>query len=119
MKFPSDKEDFLVEIYILLSLVLLGPYGREEKVRNKLNNRSSVTIFWAMPHPGYLVRLVIESNYVLISAWYIPHLVQSTDCICEEIVEVEKYSLFPHRCSLQFALTMECPRLILKHNWTQ
>ena len=51
LKFISDREDFLVEIYILLSLVLFGPYGRGEKVQTKLNNRSSMTIFWAMPCP--------------------------------------------------------------------
>ena len=95
LKFPFDREDFLVEIYILLSLVLFGPYGRGEKVRNKLNNRSSVTILWALPNHGSLVRLVIESNYVLIPDWYIPHLVQSADCIHEEIVSILPLPLFP------------------------
>ena len=28
-----------------------------------------------------------------------------------EIVGVEKASLFPHRCSLNFSLTVECPRM--------
>ena len=28
-----------------------------------------------------------------------------------EIVEVKKYSLSAHRCSLQFSLTLECLRL--------
>ena len=55
LKFPSDREDFLVEIYILLSLVLFGPYRRGEKVQTKLNNRSSVTIFLAVTRPGSLV----------------------------------------------------------------
>ena len=32
-----------------------------------------------------------------------------------EIVEVEKYSLFPHRCSLYFELIVEYPRLTYKH----
>ena len=35
-----------------------------------------------------------------------------------EIVEVTKYSIFPHICSMHFALTVGCPRLILKNNWT-
>ena len=33
--FISDREDFHVEIYILISLVLFGPCGRGEKVGNK------------------------------------------------------------------------------------
>ena len=94
MKFLSDREDFLVKIYILLSLVLFGPQGKGEKVGTKLNNISSVTIFWALPHPGSLVRLVIESNYVLISSRYIPHLLQSADRICEEIVSIFPLPLF-------------------------
>ena len=28
LKFPSDRGDFLVEMYILLSLVIFGPYER-------------------------------------------------------------------------------------------
>ena len=96
MKFPSDREDFLVEIYIyFLSLVIFGPYGRGEKVQTKLNNRSSVTILWAMTHHGSLVKLVIESNCVLLSAWDIPHLVQSADCIYEGIVSIFPLPLFP------------------------
>ena len=35
LKLPSDREDFLVEMWILLSLVLFGPCGREAKVGNK------------------------------------------------------------------------------------
>ena len=35
LKFPSDREDFHSEMYILLSLVLFGSYGRGVKVGNK------------------------------------------------------------------------------------
>ena len=35
LKFTYNREDFLVEICILLSLVILGTYVRGEKVRNK------------------------------------------------------------------------------------
>ena len=31
LKTPSGREDFLVEVYIFLSLVLLGAHGRGEK----------------------------------------------------------------------------------------
>ena len=55
LKFTSDREDFLAEIYIMLSLVIFGPCRRVKKVENKLNNRSSVTIFWDVPNPGTLV----------------------------------------------------------------
>ena len=34
-----------------------------------------------------------------------------------EIVEEEDHSLCPHRCSLHFALTVECPRLKLQNDW--
>ena len=30
LKFPSDREDFFVEMYILLGLVVLGPYEEEK-----------------------------------------------------------------------------------------
>ena len=62
LKFTSDREDFLVEMCILLSLVVFGPCGRGEKVGNKWNNESSETILWAKTNPGTLVWLVIESN---------------------------------------------------------
>ena len=39
LKFPSYREDFLVEKFILLSLVIFDPYRRVEKVGNKLNNK--------------------------------------------------------------------------------
>ena len=32
LKFASDREDFLVEMFILLSLVIFGPCGRGEKL---------------------------------------------------------------------------------------
>ena len=32
MKFTSDRENFHFEMYILLSLLLFGPYGRGEKM---------------------------------------------------------------------------------------
>ena len=60
--FPSHREYLLVEMHILLSLVILGPCGRGEKLGNKRNNKSSETIFWSVPHPGLLVFLVVESN---------------------------------------------------------
>ena len=88
LKFISDREDFLVEIYILLSLVLFGKFVRGEKVQTRLNHRSYMTIFWDINRPCSLVWLVMESNYDLISAWDIPQLVQSADCICEEIVSI-------------------------------
>ena len=55
LKFSSDREYLHVEIYILLSLVIFWTCGRGEKVVNKRNNRSSVTIFWAVPNPGPIV----------------------------------------------------------------
>ena len=61
-KFPSDREGFFVEIFILLSLVLLGKCGKGAKVGNKWNNWWSVTIFWSVPHPVTLVLPVVESN---------------------------------------------------------
>ena len=33
LNFPSDREDFLVEMFILLSLVLSGTHGRGAKVK--------------------------------------------------------------------------------------
>ena len=33
------------------------------KIGKKWNNKSSETIFWAMPHPGLLVLLVVDSNH--------------------------------------------------------
>ena len=39
LKFPYDREYFLVEMYILLSLVVLEACGRRVKVGNKWNNR--------------------------------------------------------------------------------
>ena len=47
----------------LLSLVILGPYGRGEKVGNKWNNKSSETISLAVPYLGFLFCLVVESNH--------------------------------------------------------
>ena len=35
MEFPSDREDLLVEMCILLSLVIFKPCGRGEKLGNK------------------------------------------------------------------------------------
>ena len=35
LKFPSDREELLVEMYILLSLELFGTCGRGEKMGNK------------------------------------------------------------------------------------
>ena len=64
MKFPSDREELLVEMYILLSLAIFGPCGRGKKVRNKWNNKLSETIFWDVPHPVHLVWLVVESNNI-------------------------------------------------------
>ena len=49
-------------MYILLSLLLLGPCRIVEKVRGKLNHRSSVIILWDVPHPGTLVWLSVDSN---------------------------------------------------------
>ena len=51
LKITSDMEDFLVEVFILLSLVLFGPYGRVSRV-GKLNSISSMTIFLAVHNPG-------------------------------------------------------------------
>ena len=62
MKFPSDREDFHVKMFILSSLAIFGPLGRGSKLGNKWNNKSSETICWAVPHPGSLVWLVVESN---------------------------------------------------------
>ena len=45
MKVTSDREDFHVEMYILIILVLFRPYGRGEKLGNKWNNIPPVTIF--------------------------------------------------------------------------
>ena len=44
LKFPSDKEDFLVEVCILLSLVIFEPCRRGAKVKNKCNDKSYETI---------------------------------------------------------------------------
>ena len=42
--------------------VYFWPCGRGAKAGNKWNNRLSVTIFWAVPHPVSLVWMVVESN---------------------------------------------------------
>ena len=55
LKFPSNREDLLVEMCIFLGLVPFGPCRRGEKVGNKQNNISSETIFWDVPHPDPLV----------------------------------------------------------------
>ena len=55
MKFTSDREDFLVEMYILLRRVLFEPCGRIAKVGIKLNKKSCKTILWAVPDLGPLV----------------------------------------------------------------
>ena len=52
LKFTSDREYFLVKMYILLSLVLFGPCRRGVKVGNKRNNKSLDTIFCEVPHQG-------------------------------------------------------------------
>ena len=62
LKFPSDREDFLVKMCILLSLIILGPCVRGSKVGNKWINKSYETIWWDVPHPVPLVWLVIEWN---------------------------------------------------------
>ena len=54
LKFTSDREDFIVEMCILLSLVIFGPCGRGKKVGKKRNNKSSETILWAVLNPGPL-----------------------------------------------------------------
>ena len=64
LKFTSDKENFLIKMCILLSLVLFGPFGRGSKVGNKWNNKSSETIWWAVTRPAPLVWLVLEFNNV-------------------------------------------------------
>ena len=63
LKFPSYREYFLVRIFILLSLVILGPCGRGAKLGNKWNNKSYETILWAVTHPGPLVWLVVYTNH--------------------------------------------------------
>ena len=63
LKFNSDREDFLVEMYIYLSLDILRPRGRGEKARSKWNNISSVTILWVLNHPGSIVWMVVESEF--------------------------------------------------------
>ena len=63
LRFPSVRGDFLVEIYILLSLVLFGTCRRISKVRNKWNIKPYETICWSMPHPVPLVWLVLDSNH--------------------------------------------------------
>ena len=54
MKFTSGREDFLVEMCILKSLICFGPCRRGAKVGNKQNNESSETICWDVPHNGPL-----------------------------------------------------------------
>ena len=62
LKITSDREYFLVEVFMLLSLVIFGPYGIVSIVVN-LNSTSSVTIFLALHNPGDIVWLVVESNH--------------------------------------------------------
>ena len=62
LKFTSNKEDFLVDMCILLNLILFRPCGRGSKLVNKQNNKSSENICWAVLHPDVLVWLVIDSN---------------------------------------------------------
>ena len=62
LKIISNKEDFLVEMCVLLSLFISGPCGQGSKVGNKWNNKSSETIFWAVTHHVPLVLLVMEFN---------------------------------------------------------
>ena len=62
LRFTSDREEFLVEMFILLSQALFCTYVMGAKVK-KRNNISSVKFFCAVPHPGHLVWLVVESNH--------------------------------------------------------
>ena len=91
--FSSDREEFLFEMYILLSLVLFGPWGRGEKVENKWNNKSSDMIFWDVPHLGYLVWLVVDSNNFSL---FQPGTFHSQcDCVCEDRVRYVPLPLLP------------------------
>ena len=63
LKFASDREDLLVEMCVLLSLLIFGPCGGGAKEGKKWNSRSSVKIFWVVPHPSPLVWLIVDSNY--------------------------------------------------------
>ena len=45
MKFPYDRKDLLVEIFIFLRLVLFRPCGRGLKVANKWNHKAYETIY--------------------------------------------------------------------------
>ena len=73
MKFSSDKEYFLLDMCILLSLVIFRPCGRVTIVEKKLNYRAYVTIFWAVTHSCTLFWLVVGCN----NFWYFD-LVHST-----------------------------------------
>ena len=67
LEFPSDRENFLVEIYIFLSLVIFRSRGIGSKLGNKQNNRQSATIWWAVPHPAPLVWIFVYYD----TFWYV------------------------------------------------
>ena len=61
LKFTYDKRDFLHEVSILLSLVILGTCGRGATVERK----PSVYSFLDVTHPGPLIWLVVDSNFFI------------------------------------------------------
>ena len=55
LKFSSYMEDLLFEMCNLLSLVIFAPCRRVSRLGIKLNNKSSDSIFWVVPHLEPLV----------------------------------------------------------------
>ena len=86
---------YLLKCIYILNLVLFGLCGRGSIVGNKWNHKSYDTSFWDVPHHVPQVWLVKYSNDFFMSAWEIPHSIQSADYICEERVTIFPLTLFP------------------------
>ena len=95
IEFPSDREYFLIEIYIyILRLVLLQKWDRRSEVGNKWNNKSSETIFCSVPHPVPLVWLFVYSNHFSFVRLDISQSVQNYNWICEGRVSLFLLPIF-------------------------
>ena len=103
-KFPYDREEFLVEMCFLLSLLIFGTYIRGKKVGNKLNDNHLGTfsgMYRILPPQFYWLQSPIS---FFLSSWDIPPSFHNAECICQYRVSIFTFPLFPVKFSPSLVL---------------